>query len=56
VVIEDSHWGIISAKKAGMHVIAVTNSYTADELKDAEMIINSVRQLKISDMQKLCAD
>ncbi len=56
VVIEDSRWGITSAKKAGMHVIAVTNSYTADELKDAEMIINSVRQLKISDMQKLCAD
>jgi beta-phosphoglucomutase len=56
VVIEDSHWGIISAKKAGMHVIAVTNSYAADQLKDAEMIIDSVRQLKISDMQKLCTD
>jgi beta-phosphoglucomutase len=55
-VIEDSRWGIVSAKKAGMHIIAVTSSYTADELKDAEMIINSVRQLKISDMQKLCAD
>jgi len=56
VVIEDSHWGIVSAKKAGMHVIAVTNSYAADQLKDAEMIIDSVRQLKISDMQKLCTD
>ena len=56
VVIEDSRWGIISAKKAGMHVIAVTNSYSAKELKDAEMIINSVRQLKISDLQKLCSD
>jgi len=56
VVIEDSRWGIISAKKAGMHVVAVTNSYTAEELKDAEMIIGSVRQLKISDLQKLCSD
>ncbi len=56
VVIEDSRWGITSAKKAGMHIIAVTNSYAADELKDAEMIINSVKQLKISDLQRLCCD
>jgi beta-phosphoglucomutase len=54
VVIEDSRWGIISAKKAGMHAVAVTNSYTAEELKDAEMIIDSVRQLKVSALQKLC--
>lgn len=55
VVIEDSHWGIVSAKKAAMYIIAVTNSYAADQLKDAGMIIDSVRQLEISDMQKLCA-
>jgi beta-phosphoglucomutase len=54
VAIEDSHWGIISAKKAGMRIIGVTNSYSADELKGTDMIINSVRQIKISDMQKLC--
>lgn len=56
VVIEDSHWGIVSAKKAAMHVIAVTNSYAADQLKDAEMIIDSVRQLKIDTLRKPCAD
>ena len=56
VAIEDSRWGIVSAKKAGIHVIAVTNSYSAKELKDAEMIINSVRRIKISDMQKLCSN
>jgi beta-phosphoglucomutase len=54
VVIEDSHWGITSAKKAAMRVIAVTGSYPAGELKDADMIIDSIRQLKIGDMQKLC--
>ncbi|MCX5633181.1 MAG: HAD family phosphatase [Phycisphaerae bacterium] len=56
VVIEDSHWGIISAKKAAMHIIAVTNSYAAEGLKDADMIINSARQLKIDTLRKLCAD
>ena len=56
VAIEDSRWGIVSAKKAGMHIIAVANSYSAKELKGAEIIIDSIKQLKISDMQKLCSD
>jgi beta-phosphoglucomutase len=55
-VIEDSRWGIISAKEAGMKVIAVTNSYPADELDEADLVVNSVRQLKIGDLQKLCSD
>lgn len=55
-VIEDSRWGIISAKKAGMYVIAVTNSYPAGGLKDAELIVDSVRQLKIGKLHKLCSD
>lgn len=55
VVIEDSQWGIISAKKAGMHVVAVTSSYSAGQLKDAEMIIGSAKQLKISALRKLCS-
>ena len=56
VVVEDSKWGIISAKRAGMKVVAVTNSYSTDELKDADMIVDSVKQLKIGDLQKLCFD
>jgi HAD superfamily hydrolase (TIGR01509 family) len=56
VVIEDSHWGIVAAKKAGMRVVAVTNSYPAGELKEADMIIKSVSKLKIGDLQKLCSD
>ena len=55
VVVEDSRWGIISAKRAGMKVVAVTNSYSADELNDADFIVDSVKQLKISDLQKLCS-
>jgi HAD superfamily hydrolase (TIGR01509 family) len=56
VVIEDSHWGIVAAKKAGMKVVAVTNSYPAGQLKEADMIVNSVSKLKIGDLQKLCSD
>ncbi|MFA5293648.1 MAG: HAD family phosphatase [Phycisphaerae bacterium] len=56
VVIEDSHWGIVAAKKAGMKVAAVTNSYPAEELGNADVIVDSVEQLNISDLQKLCSD
>ncbi|MBN1788133.1 MAG: HAD family phosphatase [Sedimentisphaerales bacterium] len=56
VVIEDSRWGIISAKKAGMNVIAVTNSYPTEELKDAAIVVDSVREIDISQLHKLCSD
>jgi beta-phosphoglucomutase len=54
IVIEDSQWGIAAAKKAGMKIIGVTNSYPANELEDADLIIDSVSDLKISDLERLC--
>ncbi|MDD5134198.1 MAG: HAD family phosphatase, partial [Phycisphaerae bacterium] len=54
IAIEDSRWGIISAKKAGMQVVAVTNSYTAGELTGADLVVDSLMQLDIGDLQKLC--
>jgi beta-phosphoglucomutase len=54
-VIEDSKWGIISAQKAGIHVIGITNSYPAKELTGSDLIIDSVRHLKISDLHNLCS-
>ncbi|HAL45007.1 MAG TPA: hypothetical protein DCP47_03695 [Phycisphaerales bacterium] len=54
IVIEDSQWGIIAAKKAGMRIIGITNSYPANELEEADLIIDSVSDLKISDLNRLC--
>lgn len=54
VVIEDSHWGLDAAKAAGMHTVAVTNSYAADELSAAEMVVGNLGQLAIEDLQRLC--
>lgn len=54
-VIEDSKWGIIAAKKAGMKVIGITNSYPAKELAGSDLIIDSVRNLKIADLHNLCS-
>jgi beta-phosphoglucomutase len=55
IVIEDSHWGLEAAKAAGMHTIAVTNSYSADQLAMAEKIVARLDELTIDDLQRLCA-
>lgn len=54
IVIEDSHWGLEAAKAAGMHSIAVTNSYEADQLTLAEKVVTKLGELSISDLQNLC--
>jgi beta-phosphoglucomutase len=55
VAIEDSRLGLEAAHKAGMHCVAVTNSYDAEQLKRAEKIVDNLSELKISDLQQLCA-
>ena len=55
VVIEDSHWGLEAAKAAGMHSIAVTNSYDADQLATAEKVVAKLGDLNIGDLQELCS-
>jgi beta-phosphoglucomutase len=54
VVIEDSHWGLEAAKAAGMHTIAVTNSYDAEQLSMADKIVDRLSELSIDDLQQLC--
>jgi beta-phosphoglucomutase len=54
IVIEDSHWGLEAARAAGMHSIAVTNSYEADQLTLAEKIVTRLGDLSIEALQKLC--
>jgi len=54
IVIEDSHWGLEAAKAAGMHTIAVTNSYDVEQLSLANKIVNRLSELSINDLQQLC--
>jgi len=55
IVVEDSLWGLQAAKAAGMHSIAVTNSYHAEQLALAEKIVAKLSDLSIEDLQQLCA-
>jgi len=54
IVIEDSHWGLEAAIAAEMHTVAVTNSYTADQLNMADTIITRLDELTMEDLHRLC--
>ena len=45
LAIEDSHWGLQSARAAGMRTIAVTHTYPRDQLALADRIIESLDEL-----------
>jgi sugar-phosphatase len=45
VVVEDAPAGIAAAKAAGMTVIAVTTTYPADALDDADVVVGSMREV-----------
>ena len=55
VVIEDSHWGIEAAVKAGMNTIAVTNSYAAHELESADAVVTHLSEITIRKLNELCS-
>jgi len=54
VVVEDSQWGLDAASAAGMHTVAVTNSYGADELASADIITANLAELKVARLRELC--
>ena len=54
IVIEDSRWGLEAAKAAGMHPVAVTNSYGAEQLTPAEKVVDHLSELSMNDLQQLC--
>jgi HAD superfamily hydrolase (TIGR01509 family) len=40
VAVEDSRWGLVSARDAGLRTIAITHSYPAAALTDADAVID----------------
>ena len=57
VAIEDSRWGLVSARGADLRCVAVTNTYKADELRpDAELVVAGLHALTLDALDTLCAD
>jgi beta-phosphoglucomutase len=53
VAIEDSRWGIDSARAAGLACIAVTHTYPRHELSHANLVIDSLDELTPALIQSL---
>jgi len=53
LVIEDSTSGIQAAHSAGMKCLAITNSYTAEKLSEAELIIESLKAISVEELEDL---
>jgi beta-phosphoglucomutase len=47
VAIEDSKWGLQSARAAGMPTIGITHTYPRAELGDADVVVDSLDELTI---------
>ncbi len=54
VVIEDSKEGIKGALRAGMKCLAVTNSHPAELLGEADAVVKSLEDVKLTFLQNMC--
>ena len=55
VALEDSPWGLQSARAAGLHTIAVAHTYDRASL-EADAVIGSLEELDVALLTRLCAD
>jgi beta-phosphoglucomutase len=55
VAIEDSRWGLDSARGAGLRCVGVTNSYPAKQLQGAELVVSGLTELTIPVLDRLCS-
>ena len=55
VAVEDSRWGLESAHGAGLRCVGVTNSYPADQLPGAELVVAGLSELTVPALDRLCA-
>ncbi len=54
IVVEDSHWGLKAAQTAGMRTVAVTNTYDAAQLRQADKIVHRLNDLTLDDLHRIC--
>ena len=57
VAIEDSKWGLASARGADLRCVAVANTYPEHELRaEAELVVPGLHALTLAMLDALCAD
>jgi beta-phosphoglucomutase len=55
VAVEDSHWGLASARAAGLRTVGITHTYGAPALADADLVIDSLDALELRALTQLCS-
>ena len=55
VAIEDSHWGLQSARAAGMRTIAITHTYPRASLTEADTVVDSLDEITVELVNNLGA-
>ena len=53
MILEDSVVGITAAKSAGMKCVAIINTYSAEDLKNADMQIKSYKDISVEKIKEL---
>jgi beta-phosphoglucomutase len=53
IAIEDSRWGLEAAQRAGLRCVAVTHTYPAAELDKADLVVETLSDLTLSDIEAL---
>ena len=53
IVIEDAIAGVTASKRADMRCIAVTNTTSREELREADLIIDTLEEITIDDLERL---
>ena len=56
VAIEDSRWGLEAARGAGLRCVAVTHTYPAGELENADLVVDALSDVTISKIEALMRD
>lgn len=55
VAIEDSRWGLESARTAGLRTVAVTHTYDAQALF-ADLVVSDLDRLEIGSLRSICSE
>jgi beta-phosphoglucomutase len=54
VALEDSHWGLQSARAAGLRTVGVAQTYDKTVLVEADLVIDSIGNLDLLELADLC--
>jgi HAD superfamily hydrolase (TIGR01509 family) len=56
IAIEDSHWGLEAARRAGLRCVAVTHTYPRAQLDKADLIVDTLSEVTLSKIEDLLRD